>query len=533
MNSEIAATRSPRRRWYWLPFWLAAVLAVAIVVLRSLAHNFDYALANVFTVLLSGLCWLFICWGLFLSSANRLYWKAVLLLPIMAGIFFFVRYELVRLDGDLVPQFRLRSAKSAELPNSADLVSVDAQWLEPRESDFPQFLGPDRNATLNNVSLSADWKTHPPEIVWKQDIGAGWSGFAVQGDVAVTMEQRDDQEWVTAYSIVDGGLLWKYSMDSRHFNPMGGVGPRSTPSIAGNRVYAVSAVSRCVCLEIESGAEVWAQDLLQLADVTQAEFESEVAWGRSGSPLVLEDRVVVPLGGAGDSKQTLVAFDRESGQEVWRGGDDQISYSSPVLTELSGQLQILYVSEKQLAGYAIESGEQLWSTPWLGASNGAASVSQPVVIDANRVLLTKGYGTGARLIQFSLEDQRWTISVVWENATVLKTKFTSAVVHEGFVYGLSDGILECIALDTGEKQWKRGRYRQGQVLLAGDKLLITAESGDIALVAATPTEFNELAKIPVIGDVSWNTAALSGKRLLVRNSDEAACVLLPLDGEAN
>src|SRR5690606_5042868 len=114
--------------------------------------------------------------------------------------------------------------------------------------DFPQYLGPSRDATLRQVRLNPNWDASPPRISWKQSIGEGWSGFAVQGDVAVTMEQRGQQEWVSAYSVLDGTLMWNSSIDARHSDVLGGVGPRSTPTIADNRVYACSAVSRLSCL---------------------------------------------------------------------------------------------------------------------------------------------------------------------------------------------------------------------------------------------------------------------------------------------
>ncbi|MEO8268358.1 MAG: PQQ-binding-like beta-propeller repeat protein, partial [Aureliella sp.] len=365
-------------------------------------------------------------------------------------------------------------------------------------------------------------------IAWKVSVGEAWSGFAVQGDVAVTMEQRGEQEWVAAYSVLDGVLLWRAAIDSKHSNALGGVGPRSTPTIFGNRVYATSAVSRLLCLELATGQEIWSQDLLSLAGVRQTEFEKEVAWGRSASPLIVDDLVVIPLGGVGAEKHTLIAFDRMSGQERWRGGSDQISYASPALVELSGQRQILLLSEKKLASYDIQTGSQLWSTPWPGNSNGSASVSQPVVVDPSHVLISKGYGEGCQYLQINHVDNSWTVDVLWTKQSSLRTKFTNCVVRDGYAYGLSDGIVECVRLKDGQQQWKKGRYRQGQLLLVGEDLLITAESGELVLVQVDPRGMKELGKLAVIGDVTWNTAALSGDRLLMRNADEAACVLLPM-----
>ena len=178
----------------------------------------------------------------------------------------------------------------------------------------------------------------------------------------------------------------------------------------------------------------------------------------------------------------MIAFDLSNGNELWRGGNDQISYSSPALVELCGQRQILLVSEQQLAGYATDTGKLLWSTPWPGKSNGSATVSQPVVVDESHVLISKGYGEGCQLVQLSFENDVWKVDVEWTNQTSLRTKFTNCVVRDGFVYGLSDGILECVRLTDGKRQWKKGRYRQGQLLSVGEDLLITAESGELVLV---------------------------------------------------
>ncbi len=525
---------------------------MAIAVVRSSAHAFDFAVGNVLTGLLVLTIWLALIFALARSTMPRLWWKGLLLIPLGLLLIFLTVYKFQRFNGELIPQFTPRwtaandarplGAHRAENPDSrtdAAAHAVDApvasiapqiapQMLAPRETDFPQYLGPGRDATIHQVSLDPNWDASPPHIAWKQSIGAGWSGFAIQGDVGVTMEQHGQQEWVSAYSVLDGSLLWNRPIDAKHSNMLGGVGPRSTPTIADSRVYACSAVSRLSCLDLATGQEIWGQELLELANTNQSAFEGEVSWGRSASPLLVGDLVVIPLGGIGATKRTLIAFDRNTGQERWRGGSDQISYASPALAELSGQQQILLVSEKRVAGYGVESGRELWSSPWPGSSSSSATASQPVVVDATHVLLTKGYGEGCRLLQTTFSDSTWSVDVLWSNSAGLRTKFTNSVVRDGYAYGLSDGILECVRLSDGRRQWKKGRYQHGQVLLVGGHLLITTERGELVLVEARPEKMTEVAKLPVLGDVSWNTAALSGNRLLMRNSDEAACVLLPL-----
>lgn len=522
--------RTSKISWRWLPWIVAASCILAIASIRLTAHTSDFALANLLTLLLAFLAWLALVLAFATSTLPPWLWKVGLCLPIAGLCVLFSLFKFERVDGDLMPRFRSRWANSSSLPSLVGdtPLRISAQLLTPRSSDFPQFLGPKRNAIIESIALDPNWNANAPQIVWQQEIGDGWSGFAIQGDVAITMEQREAEEWVAAYNVLDGQLLWKYVIPVVHANVMGGTGPRSTPTIANNRVYAVSAVSRVVCLELETGAEIWSRELLELAGASQSEFETKVSWGRSASPLLIENQVIVPMGGVGDSLATLVSLEQITGDELWRSGKDQISYSSPMLATLNDIQQILLISEKQLGAYAIADGKLLWSTAWPGNSNGDASVSQPVVVDPSHVLISKGYGEGAKYLQVELVGEEWKVTELWSSNGVLRTKFTSSVVKDGYAYGLSDGILECVALKDGKRQWKNGRYRQGQLMLVGEHLLITSEAGEVILVQVDPRNFDEVARFPVIGDVTWNTAALSGNRLLIRNSDEAACVILPL-----
>lgn len=511
---------------------LAVVLFIGLFLLRSFAQRFDFGVANVLTLIMGFFAWLSLMVALATSRLPRWYWRSVALVPlIIIGVaLMFVR--VVRVDGELVPQFESRWKTVTSLPKNSqsdERGSVDPSLLAPRETDFTQFLGNHRTGIVHNVKLDTDWKTNPPTILWKQPIGAGWSGFAVQGDVAVTLEQREQEQWISAYEVESGRLLWHTAVPGYHFNVMGGAGPRSTPTISEGRVYAQMATGQLVCLELASGDKVWEIDLFKISGWDQKAAEQAVAWGRSGSPLVIKDMLVVPLGGPTDKDRSLIAVATRDGKTLWRAGADQISYSSPTLATLLGVEHIIIVNESSVTGHAIDDGQVLWSVPWPGQSNGPANVSQTTLVSDSRLLFSKGYSQGAQLVEFAKDEQgKWTHEIVWKDPTALKTKFTSPVIHGEYAYGLSDGILECIKLSDGKRQWKKGRYRQGQLLLVDDLLLITSESGSIVLVAADPAEFKELAKFDVIGDVTWNTPALSGDRLLLRNADEAACVRLPL-----
>jgi len=511
---------------------LASVLILATLLVRSFAQQYDYSAANVFTLLLGCLSWFTLSLGLATAPLPRWYWRTVAFAPLLMVLITAIFFRVDRINGELLPQLKYRWSVAKPLPSEsgeAGSGGISASRLAPRASDWPQFWGPDRTGTVTDISLNGNWLDAPPQIVWKQPIGAGWSSFAVQGDVAVTMEQRANEQWVSAYDVETGALLWHTSTPGQHYHALGGLGPRSTPTLIGNRVLAHMPTGPLLCLDLATGQRIWEIDLYALTGWDQTSAEQRVPWGRTGSPLVIDNLVIVPLGGPKPDSGSLIAVSLQDGHTVWSAGSDGISYSSPQRARLLGVDQVLMVNEQSVTGHEIASGKVLWTVPWPGQSSAAANVSQPIALDESRVLLSKAYGTGCQLVQFAKDaDQQWSHRVLWQNKSSLKTKFTSVVVRDHYAYGLNDGILECIDVDTGKQQWKKGRYRQGQLLLVGDKLLITSESGSLVLVAADPKDFSELAKLPIIGDVTWNVPALSGNRLLIRNADEAALVRLPL-----
>ena len=440
-------------------------------------------------------------------------------------------------SGGMVPQSRWRwepkpDQQLARAVPGADAAGVDLQQVAA--ADYPQFLGPGRNATIDGIRLARDWKAQPPKLVWgPQPIGAGCSAFAVVGDHAVTLEQRGDQELVTCYDRHTGKLEWADAVRTRHESTLGGVGPRSTPTIHQGRVFALGGTGVLRCLDGATGRKIWTHDLLKEFGVAGPEADlAAIAWGRAASPLIYGDKLIVPAGGpSGGPFVSLVAYGLETGDEIWRGGTFQIGYASPSLVTLSGQSQIVIVNEANITGHDPETGRVLWQQDWPGTSNGSANVSQTVPIDERRLFVSKGYGGGAMLFEVKPEGDRWTPSVLWHNAHALQTKFTNVVRRGEYLYGLSDGILECIDIEAGKRQWKSGRYGHGQILLAGDLLLVVGETGELALVEANPEKHVELGRIQALEGKTWNNPALVGAELLLRNGDEAVAYELPLAGE--
>lgn len=390
--------------------------------------------------------------------------------------------------------------------------------------DYPQFLGPDRNAIVRDVELARDWQASPPKELWRRPVGPGWSSFAVANGYAITQEQRDQYEYVVCYELATGRVVWAHSDRARFDNPIpfGGVGPRATPTIAAGRVYTVGGMGLLNCLDGATGNPCW-----PAKDLVREHHGNHLDWGRSGSPLVVDNRVVVSAGGK--DEHSLVAYDTRTGKLVWRAGGDAASYSSPMICTLLGRRQILIVNQRSLVAHDPKSGKVLWTYDWPG---GDPKVPQPIALSNDQVLIAAGYGVGSMLLSIAPSSSgQATATHVWDAFNrQLKPKFTNLVVKEGHVYGLDDGqTLVCLELSSGQVRWKkRAGYGHGQVLLVRNLLIVQAESGDVAIVDPNPESFQELGRLPALKDMTWNNPALSGRHLLVRNAVEAACFELPV-----
>jgi outer membrane protein assembly factor BamB len=354
----------------------------------------------------------------------------------------------------------------------------------------------------------------------------------VVGDYAITQEQRGEHELVVCYRVADGAIVWTHADQTRFDSftgQFGDIGPRATPTIHERKVVTHGATGIVNCLDARTGKVLWSHD-------TFSEFGgTNVNWGKSNSPLIYDNRVVISVGAP--RGKSLVAFDLESGDVVWAAGDRPSSYASPVLATIGEVEQVVSVDEHVVTAVRADDGQPLWEYPWPGSSGSNASVSQPVALSGDRVFLSKGYGVGSELLQIERSpDGQFVPKRLWKSRRVMKTKMSNVVVRDGYAYGLDGGVLQCIELESGREAWKarQGRYGHGQIMLVGDVILIMTEmQGDVVLVRATPERHHELARLHVFdeGQKTWNNPALAGPYLLIRNDETAACYRLPLVDE--
>lgn len=422
------------------------------------------------------------------------------------------------LTGDANVNFAWRWGKRQEKPLETGAGGADLTRIS--DNDFAQYLGPQRLAVVPQARLARDWNQRPPKLIWRRSVGAGWSSFVIVGDYALTQEQHGDQECTICYRLADGSIAWAHSDPIRYDKSLGGPGPRATPTVHAGRVYALGATGLLNCLDGATGQSIWSVNIL---------FDNvgvNIPHGVCSSPLVIDDLVIVCPTGRDDI--SLAAYETYSGKRVWQAGRQCASYGSPLVAELGGVQQLLIHAGEGVAGYDHRSGRQLWSFPWTNAEKINCTQPIPNAGGPGRVFAGTGYNKGSTLLQVERSGSEWSCKQLWKN-NLMKLKYTTAVLHEGHLYGLDDGILECLDVETGKKKWKEGRYGHGQLLLAGGLLLIQAESGEVVLVEPSPEELRELGRIAALGGKTWNNPALAGKYLLVRNDHEAACYELPLD----
>ena len=400
-----------------------------------------------------------------------------------------------------------------------ELSSGSFKLVSDPKVDFPAFQGPARDAVLPDAKLDRDWTSHPPKQLWRQEIGAGWSGFVVVGGYAFTQEQRGEDECVVCRDLTTGKELWVHSEKAPYegkprYEGMGGPGPRCTPTVEDGRVYTVGATGIFNCLDAATGHRIW------MHNIVTENGGSVAGHGVCGSPLIVGNLVVVAP--TGKPAGSLAAYDRVTGKLAWCTGVNNASYATPMLASVAGVEQILNYDEHGLTGHDPVTGKVLWHFVW---SSDEPICSQPIPNAGapDQILVTIGYGKGSALIKVSCAaDGKWNVEQLWESKR-MKTKFTTAVAHNGYVYGLDDGIMQCIEMKTGRQMWKGGHYSHGQILLAGNTIIVQTEPGPVVLLDTNPKQLTELGTLPALSSKTWNCPALAGKYLLLRNDHEAAC----------
>jgi outer membrane protein assembly factor BamB len=414
---------------------------------------------------------------------------------------------------------RYREQEEASQPAKLSPIDLTVHKL----TDFPRYRGVlGDGVVLPLEPFSFDWSSTSPKELWRQPCGGGYSGFAVAGNVAITAEQRRDEEAIVCYDRATGRQRWVYSYPE-HFRDITGDGPRATPTIHKGRVYNFGATGELVCLDGATGDKLWQRNAVKDSKA------KVVTWGMTSSPLIVEDLGLVIVNPGIDpgnnAGKALAAYHLKDGTIAWAKGEHAAGYSSPQLVKLAGRPQVLNFDAAGLVGIDPSSGNELWRYRWKTYQD--MNIIQPVVLGGDRVFVASEGSNGCALLQVKRKGDDLHATVVWANRS-LASKFSNPIAVGAAIYGLSLGTMVCLDLETGERRWRGRYYGHGQILSIGGALLVMSERGYVALVKADPRGFRELAQMDVFADKTWNTPAIAGHQLFVRNAREMACFELPL-----
>ncbi len=383
-------------------------------------------------------------------------------------------------------------------------------------ADWPQWRGPKRDGHSPETGLRREWPPDGPPLTWKTNgVGTGYSSVSVAAGKIYTMGDRGDSSFVHALSVA-GRPLWSAKVGK----PGGGggyPGPRCTPTVDGDRVYALGQYGDVVCVEAETGKEVWRKNLSK-------DFGGEVGgWGYSESPLIDGERLICTPGGR---QGTLVALNKRTGAKTWQSYQwtDPAEYASVIAAEIGGKRQYVQLTGESVGGVAAESGKTLWRASRKGST---AIIPTPIVRD-DLVFVTSGYGVGCNMFRVTPSGANFKADDVYANKNMVNHHGGVVLVGE-HLYGYSDGKgWVCMKFENGEMVWSDKALGKGSVSYADGHLYLRSEGsrGTVVLVEATPERWREKGRFdqPDRTDKeAWPHPVIANGRLYLRDQDKLFC----------
>ncbi|NQT51681.1 PQQ-like beta-propeller repeat protein [bacterium] len=372
--------------------------------------------------------------------------------------------------------------------------------------DWPHWRGPNRDGISAETGWLAQWPEGGPKVLWKADVGIGFSSLAVADGRLYTLGNKSGADYVRCLDAATGAEQWKHSYPCR----LGGhKGPRATPCVADGHAYTMSRESDLYCFKAASGDIVWK---LNVAKTIGA---ATPTWGFASSPVIEGSMVIVNVGTAG------VALDKATGKVVWTTGKAAAGYSSVQPFTMAGERRLAVFAAKALKILDAKTGKTLWEYPWTTKYDvNAASV----IVWDGKAFISSGYGTGAAVVRIGAADP-----VVWRNRE-MKNHFNNCVLIGGHLYGFDMNTLKCLDAATGAVKWAKGGFGKGSVMASDGKLILLSDSGTLATAQVSPTAYKELSRAKVISGLCWTVPVLAGGRIYCR-SNPGSLVCIDVSGK--
>jgi outer membrane protein assembly factor BamB len=383
-------------------------------------------------------------------------------------------------------------------------------------ADWPQFLGPERNGIYRGPALSETWPSAGPRVVWKKQVGAGFSGPVVVGGRVILFHRIANRETVESLDAKTGAPQWQYNYPTSYRDDFGfDEGPRAVPVVADGIIYVFGAEGQLHAISLSTGKKVWSEDTMTRFRVAKGFF------GAAGSPLVENGRVIANIGGRGAG---IVAFDAKTGKVLWTATDDEASYSSPIATTIGGRRSALFLTRNGLLGLDPATGQVQFQRRWRSRQAASVNAATPLVIN-DLIFVSAEYGPGAGLLRVDGSNA----IELWSSDEVMSNHYATSVYRDGFLYGFHGRqefgpSFRAVELRTGKVRWSQDQFRAGSVTLSGDRLLIMRETGELLLAAATPDAFRPIARAQVLPATVRAFPALAGGFFYVRNENTLVCL---------
>ncbi len=386
--------------------------------------------------------------------------------------------------------------------------------IEIKAQSWEQFRGENRNGISTEKLVAENWDKDQPELIWKKEIGSGFSELIISEGVIYTMiseviDSITGFEYVAAFNELSGDEIWRSKVDSIYFDEDGwGDGSRATPTIDDKFIFTLSGHGVLTANLKKDGSFIWKHDF-------KKEFGSITPrWGFASSPLLVDDKVIMEVGGT--ESRAFMAFNKKNGETLWASSDGNASHDSPLLATIEGQEQIIFTNGRKLYSFNSD-GDTLWTynMPFRGLT------AIPLLIETNKIFLSGVRNPGFVIVQ--IENNKATEVL---SASSMKNDFSSCVYYDGHIYGFHVAALRCISADSGDVKWTKRGYGKGSLILVGDKFLVLSDKGKLIYVDATPTAYLEKGSIQTITGKSWTAASFLNGKVYVRNLTQMACYKL-------
>ncbi len=374
--------------------------------------------------------------------------------------------------------------------------------------NWPQWRGPNRDGISKETGLLKQWPAAGPPLAWKATgAGRGYSSLAISDSRLFTMGLRRDREHVIAFDLATGKELWATPHGTAFRNDRGD-GPRGTPTVEGERLYALGGDGDLSCLETRTGRIVWTMNVLRKFG------GSNITWGISESPLVVGDKLLVNAGGPGAS---IVALNKKDGSLIWKSQNDRAGYSSGIVIEAAGAPQAVFFTSSRALGLDLRDGRLLWEYP--RAANKVANAATPVA-RANRVFISSDYGTGGGLVEIKAGDKGVTAEEIYFTKE-MRNHHSSSILVGDYLYGFSSSFLTAMRFDTGQVAWRDRSVGKGSIVYADGHLYCLSENGEVGLVEASPESYRERGRFRIPQDSlpTWAHPIIAGGRFFIRDQD--------------